>query len=87
MPCWPGVSGASIPLIIVRTGDATFDVFNRRCPHKGTQIKVSGAGFKCPNHWAQFTRAGKWSGGLRTNDLKSVPATFDATTGVLTVNA
>ncbi len=81
------VSGASVPLIIVRTGDETFDVFNRRCTHKGTQIHVAGSGFKCPNHGALYTRAGKWSGGFRTSDLKKIAATFDPATGVLTVNA
>lgn len=78
--------GASVPLVIVRTGADTFDVFNRRCTHRGTQINVFGSGFKCPNHGAQYTLAGRWSGGLKTADLKRIAATFDAVTGVLTVN-
>ena len=79
-------SGASVPLVIVRTGAATFDVFNRRCTHRGTQIRTFGSGFKCPNHGAEYTLAGKWSGGLRTADLKRIAASFDPTTGVLTVS-
>lgn len=78
-------SGGSVPLIIVRTGEEAFDVFNRRCTHRGTQVNVSGAGFRCPNHGAQYSLTGKWTGGLRTGDLKRIAASFDATTGVLTV--
>ena len=81
------VSGASVPLVVVRTGAATFDVFNRRCPHNGTQINPLGGGFRCPNHGAIFTLAGKNSGGFRTSDLRKIAARFDATTGILSVEA
>ncbi len=79
------VTGASVPLIVVRTGDQTFDVFNRRCPHNGTQINLVASGFRCPNHGAQFTRAGTWTGGQRTTDLRRIAASFDPATGLLTL--
>lgn len=80
------VNGAAVPLVVVRTGATSFDVFNRKCPHNGTQINQNGTGFRCPNHGALFALTGKWTGGYRTNDLNKIASSFDSATGVLTVS-
>jgi cytochrome b6-f complex iron-sulfur subunit len=78
------ISGA--PLAVVRTSATSFVALSRVCPHQGGIVNQSGSGFLCPNHGAQFTLSGQWVGGQRTSSLRSYTTSFDATTGVLSIN-
>ena len=62
-------------------------LFARICPHQGSTINKSGNGFVCPNHGAAFNSSGQWTGGQRTSNLTSYPATYDATTGTLSIGS
>ena len=74
------------PLAIVHDDASTYVALPRVCPHTGSIVNFTGNGFLCPNHGAQFTEAGLWVGGQRTSNLHSYPATFDSTTGTLTID-
>ncbi|MGE0442078.1 MAG: ubiquinol-cytochrome c reductase iron-sulfur subunit [Gemmatimonadales bacterium] len=81
------LSGAPVPMAAVRTGATSFDVFSRRCPHQGTTINLSGSGFRCPNHGAQFNAQGQNVGGQPTGSLTRFNSTYDTGTDTLTVTA
>lgn len=81
------VSTGGAPVAVVRQGTATFVAFSMSCPHAGTTVNISGSGFVCPNHGARFNAAGQWTGGQRTSGLTSVPVTYDAAAGTLTLGA
>lgn len=81
------VSTGGAPVAVVRQGASTFVAFSMSCPHAGTTINISGAGFVCPNHGARFNAAGQWTGGQSTSALTSVPVTYDAAAGTLTLGA
>jgi cytochrome b6-f complex iron-sulfur subunit len=78
------VSGAR--LAIVRTGASSFAALSRICPHQGSVVNQSGAGFLCPNHGAQFSSTGQWVGGQRTTNLHSYPTSYDPSTGILSIS-
>lgn len=80
------VNAGGAPLAIVRTGASSFLALSRICPHQGSIVNVSGSGFLCPNHGAQFNSTGQWVGGQRTSSLHSYATTYDATTGTLTIS-
>ncbi|HEY0780556.1 MAG TPA: Rieske (2Fe-2S) protein [Gemmatirosa sp.] len=73
------------PLAIVRTGTASFLALSLVCPHQGTTLDVTSSGFHCPNHGATFNSTGAWVGGQRTSSMSSLPATYDAAAGTLTI--
>ena len=73
------------PLAIVRTGTSSFLALSRICPHKGTEVNIVSSGFYCPNHGAQFSANGTWTGGQGTSSLMSYATTYDTATGTLTV--
>lgn len=72
-------------IALVRTDDAAYRAFWMSCPHEGTTVKIRGAGFRCPNHLAQFSLDGQWIGGQRTGPLKEVPLDFDAAARMITL--
>lgn len=72
-------------LAIVRTSTATFEVLSRVCPHQGSTVNPTAAGFTCPNHGARFDLAGHWVGGQRTSSLRSYPAVYDSAAGTLAI--
>ncbi len=78
---------AAGPLAIVRIGATSFVALSLRCPHQGTTVNVSGAGFVCPNHGARFSTTGTWTGGQATANLTSYPMTYNAVTGTLSMPA
>ena len=78
-------SGGAIA--VVRQSASNFLAFSMTCPHAGTTINISGAGFVCPNHGARFNASGQWTGGQSTSNLVSVSCTYDATAGTLTLGA
>jgi cytochrome b6-f complex iron-sulfur subunit len=78
------LSGA--PVAIVRLSSTSYVVLSRVCPHQGGIVNPVSSGFLCPNHGAQFTQTGQWTGGQRTSNLRSYPTSFDASTGILTIS-
>ena len=81
------LSANGTPLAVVRTGTATFIALSRVCPHQGGTIGVSGNGFQCPVHGAQFSSTGQWVGGQPTSSMFQYQTSYDAGTGVLTIMA
>ncbi|AHG89334.1 Rieske [2Fe-2S] iron-sulfur domain-containing protein [Gemmatirosa kalamazoonensis] len=79
------VSLSGTRLAIVRTGTSSFAALSLVCPHEGGSINQNGTGFLCSKHGARFTASGTWTGGERTTNMRSYPATYDATTGTLTI--
>ena len=77
--------GVGLPVAVVRVDATTFAAFSMVCPHQGSTIGISGNGFVCPNHGARFSAAGAWTGGQSTTNLQSLPITFDAAAGTLTI--
>jgi len=81
------VDNGGTPVAAVRTGTNTFDAFSLICPHNGCTVGISGSSFACPCHGARFASTGTWTGGQRTSNLTSLGTSFDATTGILTINS
>ncbi len=69
-----------------RTGVSSFEAYGLACTHEGTQVRVQGDGWHCPSHGAEFDTAGGVTRGPANRALVSVPCTYDAATGTLTVN-
>jgi Rieske Fe-S protein len=83
----PVVDPNGVPVVLVRTGVATFVMLSLICPHQGTTVNVSGDGFVCPNHGARFAADGTWTSGQATANLTSFPVNYTASSGALTVGA
>ncbi len=81
------VNTSGAPVAVVRQSAGTFVAFSMSCPHAGTTINIVGSGFVCPNHGARFNAGGAWTGGQSTSSLQSVPVTYDAAAGTLTLGA
>ena len=64
--------GGTGPVAVVRTGAASWTAFSLACPHQGTTVDISGAGFLCPNHGARFDIAGANIGGQSTGPLHAL---------------
>jgi len=81
------VTTTGAPIAVYRNGAASYLAFSMACPHAGTTVTVSAAGFVCPNHGARFAKDGTWLGGQSSAALVSLPATFDPLTGALTISS
>ncbi len=81
------LSGTSTPIAVVRSGDSSYRAFSMICPHEGSIIGVSGSGFLCPNHKAQFSSSGANVGGQRTSSLFEFTVALNATAGTLTITS
>jgi len=81
------LSGVSPPVALVREGPDTFAAFSLRCPHQGTTVEVTGAGFVCPNHGARFAADGRWVGGQKTSGLHEYSTVFDPAAGTVLILA
>jgi len=79
------VSLSGTRLAIVRTGASSFLALSLVCPHEGGSINQNGAGFLCSKHGARFDGTGTWTGGQRTTNMRSYAATYDASTGTLSI--
>jgi cytochrome b6-f complex iron-sulfur subunit len=77
--------GNGTPVALVRTGAASFTALSLVCTHEGSTVNVTGAGLVCPNHGARFSSTGVWQGGQVTTNLRSLPATFDAGAGTVSI--
>jgi Rieske Fe-S protein len=81
------VDNGGTPVAAVRTGASTFAAFSLICPHFGCTVGINGSSFLCPCHGARFASTGTWIGGQPTSNLTSLSASYDATSGVLTINS
>jgi Rieske Fe-S protein len=74
----------SPPVALARTSGGLV-AFSLSCPHQGTTVVIdSDFTIFCPNHGAQFTAAGVWTGGQRTSSLVRLPVAVD-TAGTATI--
>ena len=65
------------PIAVTRTA-AGLVAFSLSCTHQGTTVNIrTDFTLLCPNHLAQFTSAGVWTGGQRTTSLVRLPLTVD----------
>ena len=79
-------NGRSLAVAAVRTGDAAFIALGMGCTHQGTKVNISGHGFSCPNHGAQFSSTGAVTRGPAAQPLYRYDVVYDATAGTLTVS-
>ena len=56
------------------------------CTHQGTRVDISGHGFTCPNHGAQFSSTGAATRGAASQLLYRHDAVCDATAQTLVVS-
>ena len=79
------INGSRTPIAVVRTGADTFAALSLICPHRGCTVGITGSSFRCPCHGAMFSSTGAWTGGQGTSSLTSLTASYDSSTGVLTI--
>lgn len=77
--------GSGTPVALVRTGAASFTALSLVCTHQGSTVNITGAGFLCPNHGARFSSTGVWQGGQVTTNLHSLPSSYDAVAGTVSI--
>lgn len=75
------------PAAVVRAATDTYRAFSLICPHKGTTVNITGNSFRCPNHGATFSAAGRWTGGERTSNLFEFTVTANALDGTLLISS
>ena len=78
-------AGSGSPTALVRSTSTTFTALSMICTHQGTTINISGSGFLCPNHGAQYAKTGAWAGGQPASNLQSFGTTYDATAGTVVI--
>ena len=79
------VATANKTLIVVRTGDATFEVTSAICTHRGCGVLWTGTVLKCPCHGSQFSIEGAVLKGPATVALETYEAVFDPTTNIVSI--
>lgn len=68
----------NLPPIAVSRTTTGLVAFSLSCTHQGTPVNIrTDFTLLCPNHGAQFTAAGVWTGGQRTTSLVRLPLTVD----------
>jgi Rieske Fe-S protein len=78
--------GQGSPVAVVRVSDTQYAAFSLVCPHQGATVNIAGAGFRCPQHGAQFASDGSWTGGQSTSNLRALSTAFNPATGELTIS-
>ena len=81
------ISGAGTPIAVVRASATQYRAFSLICPHAGTTVSISGAGFRCSNHGATFNGSGAWTGGERTTGLFEFTVASNTTAGTITITS
>ncbi len=76
---------ANDTLIVVRTGDTTFEVTSAICTHKRCLVNWNGTVLRCPCHLSQFSLDGAVLNGPASTPLKAYVATFDPATSIVTI--
>lgn len=77
------VTAGDVPLLLVRTGDATVVAFSAVCPHQGCTVLPEGEAFACPCHGSQFAADGAVTAGPARTGL--VPVPVDVTDGAVSL--
>jgi len=78
--------GGSRPIAVVRTAADTYVAVTMICTHQGYRpIEIVGGGFICPNHGAEFSATGTWTGGQRASNLRQYNVVLDTVAGTLTI--
>jgi Rieske Fe-S protein len=72
-------------LVIVRTGDTTFEVTSAVCTHRGCFVIYNGTVLRCPCHGSRFSLDGAVVQGPAERPLKTYEATFDPSTNILSI--
>jgi Rieske Fe-S protein len=68
----------SPPVAMTRTSNGLV-AFSMSCTHQGTTVVINTDGtIFCPNHGAEFTSGGVWTGGQRTSSLVRLPVAVDS---------
>jgi cytochrome b6-f complex iron-sulfur subunit len=68
----------SPPVAMTRTSSGLV-AFSMSCTHQGTTVVFNTDGtIFCPNHGAEFTNEGVWTGGQRTRNLVRLPVALDS---------
>jgi cytochrome b6-f complex iron-sulfur subunit len=76
---------SSPPVAMTKTASGLV-AFSLSCTHQGTTVLInSNNTLQCPNHGAEFTSAGVWTGGQRTSNLVRLPVAMDATGASATI--
>jgi nitrite reductase/ring-hydroxylating ferredoxin subunit len=81
------VTTSGTPVAVVRVDAGTYRAFSMVCPHQGTTVNISGAGFRCPNHGATFNANGAWTGGERTSGLSEFRVSSNTSAGTITITS
>ena len=79
------VPTANDTLIVVRTGEATFEVTSAICTHRRCSVSFNGTVLRCPCHGSQFSLEGAVLTGPATVALKTYEAVFDPATSIVTI--
>ncbi|MCC7000849.1 MAG: Rieske (2Fe-2S) protein [Gemmatimonadaceae bacterium] len=78
--------GGSRPIAVVRTATDTYVAVTMICTHAGYRpIEIVSGRFICPNHGAEFSATGGWTGGQRTSDLRQYTVALDTVAGTITI--
>ena len=67
-----GVTAGDVPLLLVRTGEATVIGFSAVCPHSGCTVAAQGEAFACPCHGSEFAVDGSVTAGPAPRGLTPV---------------
>ncbi len=69
-----------------RIGETEYVAYGLACTHQGTQVNANGDGWLCPNHGSEYDTGGHVVRGPATLALVRLQASYDADTGVLTID-
>ncbi|MBK6759186.1 MAG: Rieske 2Fe-2S domain-containing protein [Ignavibacteria bacterium] len=77
------------PVIIIRTGEATFAVFSAVCTHQGTLVNVPASGsdrIVCPRHEEEFlVTTGEPQTGTANSPLQRFTTSYNTSTSILRI--
>ena len=81
-----GYAMISGTVIAIRNSKTKFTALNTTCTHKKCDVEFNGKKFECPCHGSEFTKFGKVLNGPAKKSLRKYSTSFNADTGVLTIN-
>lgn len=90
-PALKKVGGAALvgslngaPVAVVRTGRSQYVALDRRCPHAGGIVSISGGQWVCPLHQSRFDIDGDKVSGVTPSGLRKLMARLSG--GILTIS-
>ena len=81
-----GYAMISDTVIVIRNSQTKFTALNTTCTHKKCDVEYTGSKFECPCHGSEYSKSGKVLNGPAKKNLKKYSTSFDAETGILTIN-